>query len=239
MTNKLLTENETQTSLSKTEILWQELYQNNLGAPKFPNSHAVRWVFGHFSKEGNSPIKLLDMGTGAGRHAIMMAKEGFNVTGTDHSKTAVENAKTWCEKEGLNIDFQIASAEKQPFINNSFDGILCYGVLYYLSYIKFKLAVKEIFRLLKPLGATFVMVKNDLDVRKNKGICVTPHQYRIIKPDKGWSWNNELGMELTLLPKSEIIEIFSNFSELRIEQTTSTLGNGKYLESAWLIYARK
>lgn len=224
---------------SQTEMQWEDLYRQGLGAPRYPNSYAVRWMFGNFSRPKAGEIQLLDMGTGMGRHAIMMTREGFQVTATDHSQTAIDQAGDWAAREGFDINFSQASAEKQPFPDQSFDGVLCYGVLYYLSPAKFAEAVKEIYRLLKPGGNTFIMVKSDRDVRKITGKISGPHQYVVTGKDQEQPWNNEAGMTLTLLPKSAILDLFSNFSNIRVEEVTSTLADGKYLEAAWLIYARK
>ena len=226
-------------SKSQTEDNWEELYRLGLGAPRYPNSYAVRWLFGNFSRAQAADIKLLDMGCGMGRHAIMMAQEGFSVTATDYAESAIAQAKIWAKAEELDIDFSQSSATDQPFPDQSFDGILCYGVLYYLSLAKFTAAVSEIHRLLKDGGSTFVMVKNDRDIRKMKATETTPHHYKITAPDEGLPWHNEQGMTLTLLPKAEIIKCFRDFSKLKIEEITSTLEDGRYLEAAWLIYAQK
>ena len=218
---------------------WEALYQKGLGAPRYPNGHVVRWLFGNFPRQKSADITLLDMGCGIGRHAMMMRREGFCVTATDYSRSAIEQATIWAKSDRLDLDFQVAPATVQPFPDEAFDGILCYGVLYYLAPAEFAEAVKEIYRLLKPGGKTFVMVKNDRDIRKTKGEETAPYCYKIINPDKGQPWHNEAGMALTLLPKSEVIKYFQDFSALRIEEITSTLANGKYREAAWLIYAEK
>lgn len=218
---------------------WEGLYKGNLGIPRYASTDVVRWLFGNFSPAQASGIRLLDMGSGPGRHAMLMAAQGFQVAATDYSDAAIAQAATWAQSEGLNIDFSQAPAQNQPFEDQSFDGVLCYGVLYYLSHTLFAQAVKEIHRLLKPGGSTFVWVKNDKDVRKTKGESATPHQYKITQQDEGMPWNNETGMELTLLPKAEITACFSDFSDVQIEEVTSTLADGKYLEAAWLIYAKK
>lgn len=224
---------------NKTEEQWDTLYRQGLGAPRYPNSYVVRWMFAHFPRRKAADFHLLDMGTGMGRHAMLMAKEGYHVTGTDISATSLDQATQWAKADGLTVTFRQASADNQPFPDQSFDGILSYGVLYYLSFDKFSLAVKEIHRLLKPGGSAFVMVKSDRDVRKTKSEMIAPHHYKIMVKDEGMPWNNEVGMGLTLLPKSEIIKCFKGFSEITIEEVTSTLEGGKYLESAWLVYVRK
>ena len=218
---------------------WDDLYKSGIGAPKFPNGNVVRWLFGNFPRSKAASTKMLDMGTGMGRHTMLMAQEGYDVTGTDYSATCIEQAKNWAEAEGLDISFKQASAESQPFPDQSFDGIICYAVLYYLPLDKFILAIKEMHRLLRTGGSAFIMVKNDRDVRKSKGEEVAPYHYKITKNEEDMPWNNEVGMGLTLLPKSEILNHFSAFADIRIEEMTTTLGGGEFLESAWLIYVRK
>ncbi|MCF8473599.1 MAG: class I SAM-dependent methyltransferase [Emcibacter sp.] len=224
---------------NQTEVYWDSLYKAGLGAPRYPNGDAVRWLFGHFPRNRAKDFHILDMGTGMGRHAMLMAREGYQVTGTDISQTCLNQASAWAKAEGLDITFLQASADHQPFDEQIFDGIISYGVLYYLSLDKLTLAVKEIHRLLKSGGSAFVMVKSDRDIRLKKGDMISPHHYKISQHEVGMPWNNEVGMGLTLLPRAAIQNIFKEFSEIIIEETTSTLGNGKYMEAAWLIYAKK
>ncbi|MCL2494960.1 MAG: class I SAM-dependent methyltransferase [Oscillospiraceae bacterium] len=46
---------------------------------------------------------LLDLGCGAGRHAIAMARRGLRVTGIDISETMLRHAKERAEAEGVNV----------------------------------------------------------------------------------------------------------------------------------------
>ncbi|MCD4683903.1 MAG: class I SAM-dependent methyltransferase [Bacteroidales bacterium] len=53
----------------------------------------------------NEPIpvgKAIDIGCGTGDNAIWLAKQGFNVTGIDYSKNAIEMAKIKAEDKGAN-----------------------------------------------------------------------------------------------------------------------------------------
>lgn len=48
---------------------------------------------------------VLDMAAGSGRHAIILAKRGFNVTAVDLSDNLLAIAKKYAEKENVNIEF--------------------------------------------------------------------------------------------------------------------------------------
>lgn len=49
--------------------------------------------------------KILDMACGAGRHAVILARKGFDVTGVDLSEKLISIAKKISIKENLNINF--------------------------------------------------------------------------------------------------------------------------------------
>lgn len=72
--------------------------------------------------------KILDIGCGTGRHAIELARRGYNVTGVDLSEAMIEKAKEKAEDAGLNVDFQVADARSLPF-DEQFDLtiMLCEG----------------------------------------------------------------------------------------------------------------
>lgn len=56
------------------------------------------------------PIKtgcrILDIACGRGRHALYLAKKGYDVTGIDLSTNSIDYAREEAEKEGLSVDFQ-------------------------------------------------------------------------------------------------------------------------------------
>ncbi len=75
----------------------------------------------------NSNLKndssVLDVCCGAGRHSILFAKKGFNVTGFDLSKFLLNIAKENSKDHNLKIDFFCADQRKFLF-KNKFDLIL-------------------------------------------------------------------------------------------------------------------
>ncbi len=76
----------------------------------------------------NKALKILDVGCGTGRHAIELAKRGYNVTGFDLSKAQIEKAREKAQVENLNIDFRVLDARNLPF-EKEFDVaiMLCEG----------------------------------------------------------------------------------------------------------------
>lgn len=56
-----------------------------------------------FAKRGVTPSTILDLGCGTGRHAVLLAKRGFEVTGVDRSQQMLDIASGRIEKAGFDI----------------------------------------------------------------------------------------------------------------------------------------
>jgi len=63
----------------------------------------IKFVLSNIKLERKS--KILDMACGAGRHSIILAKQGFNVTGIDLSENLLSEAKKNASEEKLTIKF--------------------------------------------------------------------------------------------------------------------------------------
>ncbi len=68
--------------------------------------------------------RILDIGCGAGRHSLELARRGFETVGVDISSGLIEVAKNVASKEKLNATFFIQDARKLEF-TNEFDASIC------------------------------------------------------------------------------------------------------------------
>lgn len=95
---------------------------------------------------------VLDLGCGVGRHALLLAREGFTVHAMDASPAGMEFLAGQAEKEGLEITQHTSEMTDLPFESESFDYLLAWNVIYHgnLSVVQHSLA--EILRVLKPGG---------------------------------------------------------------------------------------
>lgn len=74
---------------------------------------------------------ILDVATGTGWAARLLAKRGAKVTGIDIGENLIEAAKQCALNEQLRVDFQIGDAEALSFTDNSFDAITStFGVMF-------------------------------------------------------------------------------------------------------------
>jgi len=83
---------------------WDEVYQRgtapwDIGRPQ----QAILRV----AESGDLEEPVLDSGCGSGEHALMAAQMGFEATGVDISRTAIEHARAKARARGLQVDFLI------------------------------------------------------------------------------------------------------------------------------------
>ncbi|MCL4418058.1 MAG: class I SAM-dependent methyltransferase, partial [Actinobacteria bacterium] len=100
--------------------------------------------------------KIIDLGCGTGYYLFLLSNlpVRLNLTGFDYDVKALAEAKT--SLSGKNIELISGDLHKMPFKDNSFDKVVISEVLEHLE--NDSLAIKEIFRIIKPGGVMVVSV---------------------------------------------------------------------------------
>jgi ubiquinone/menaquinone biosynthesis C-methylase UbiE len=137
--------------------------------------------------------KVLELGCGAGRHVVYLAKMGFEVYGIDIAKYGIKIARKWLREENLKAKLKVGDIYKKlPYKDNFFDAIICIRTLNHGKIEWIRRAIKEMYRILKPNGYVFVTVhkhrgKKHIPKEKLYGIkWIAPRTYIILGgPEKG------------------------------------------------------
>jgi ubiquinone/menaquinone biosynthesis C-methylase UbiE len=106
---------------------------------------------------GDKPLKIADIGGGAGFYAFWLKSMGHHVSMIDLSQTNVNLANEYATTSKVTLDFcEVGDATKLPFGDNVFDIALMLGPLYHLTEKRDRIqALGEARRVLKP-GGTLV-----------------------------------------------------------------------------------
>ncbi|QXP64206.1 bifunctional demethylmenaquinone methyltransferase/2-methoxy-6-polyprenyl-1,4-benzoquinol methylase UbiE [Polaribacter sp. R2A056_3_33] len=106
----------------------------------------------------NNPKQILDIATGTGDLAIMMAAlNPDRIVGLDISEGMLEVGKQKIAKANLSdkIEMVVGDSEEMPFADNTFDAItVSFGVRNFANLDK---GIKEIVRVLKPTGVLVIL----------------------------------------------------------------------------------
>lgn len=99
--------------------------------------------------------KILDVGTGTGFLALLLAELGYKVVGIDLSEKMMSKAIEKAESNGFDIKFQLGGAENTQFEDECFDAVISRHLLWTLP--NPKRAIEEWHRILKPAGKIIII----------------------------------------------------------------------------------
>ena len=72
--------------------------------------------------------RILDLACGSGRHAAMLASQGYDVTGLDLSPQMIEAAQYHAKETGVSVHFLVADMRQtKEIVEGQFDLIICLG----------------------------------------------------------------------------------------------------------------
>ncbi len=127
---------------------WNAENKNHL---VYPDEDLVRIVKKFFIP--NKIKNVLDLGCGSGRHSLMMVSEGLQVTGIDSSQNALDIAEKLTSFASEKRRFDLVDVTQGlPYDDESFDAVVGWGVLHYISTQDSKKTLQEIHRVLRPGG---------------------------------------------------------------------------------------
>lgn len=97
----------------------------------------------------HAPANVLDLGCGSGWLSILLARNGFEVTGVDVAEQAINLAKDWASQESHSIDFQVKDMALLDFGPNTFESCVANSIF---EHFPFELT-RTIFKQLKSIMA--------------------------------------------------------------------------------------
>ncbi len=121
---------------------------------------------------------VLDLGCGVGRHTILLAEAGYNVTAVDSSSEALNILEQLVSEKKIRVRTVLGNYSDDLFPEESFDLVLAYNVLYHGYRETFKEAVGRVYRWLRPGGLFFFTCPTRRDDKYEDGEKVAPNTYK-------------------------------------------------------------
>ena len=126
---------------------------------EFDDDKHLRWL-AEFRRylPGDRPLRILDLGTGTGFFALILAAEGHDLTGIDLTPEMIRGAKISAGILDLPAEFLVMDAEQPDFPPESFDALVTRNLTWTLPHLP--QAYRAWFDLLRPGG---VLINFDAD----------------------------------------------------------------------------
>jgi SAM-dependent methyltransferase len=148
-------------------------------------------------REGATTI--LDVGCGAGRHSILLGKQGFQVVALDISETALRILDGRLKAASVdNVALVKHEMWDLPFIDGYFDGIICTNVLHHGRLVEIKRTIGEVRRVMREGASAFIVALSAADFRRGNGRKLEPNTYVFTEGD-------ERGIIHHFFPRSELV----------------------------------
>ena len=172
-------------TLTEANERWDRVYSEQFMTNWYPNEDIIRFCARLIQKrltQDRVQVKrkvdqVLDLGCGNGRHAIYFAREGFRASGIDVSAQAIEWARNWANREGLNVDFRVGEIDQLPYGDGTFDAAVSHGVLDHVPMKTARAAAEEVKRVLKPGGIFYCDLRCADDFEYGTGEQVEPNTF--------------------------------------------------------------
>lgn len=158
-------------------------------------------------------LRILDVGTGTGFFAILMAHLGHQVTGIDLTPAMLEEASAMAASLELDIDFRQMDAQALDFQDDTFDVVLSRNLTWTLP--EPEKAYAEWHRVLKPGG---LLLNFDADYAEN--VRSESTQNCSVAPDSPYG---HVGMTEALVEENNAITLAMDVGQKRPEWDISIL----------------
>ena len=137
-----------------------------------PEEEVVRFLLGRRARLGDGVVttRVLDLGSGSGKHTVFVADLGFDVAGVDWSVPGLEYTRERLEKQNLSARLEVADFRdhRLPFESNTFDYVIGMQVFDHLFDSDARALLKEVKRVMKSGGEMLVSLMTTGTTKRNR-----------------------------------------------------------------------
>lgn len=157
---------------------WNALFNDLSNYSLVPEAELYKYVKlleKGFKDEKN--IRIWDLGCGAGRHTIALAKLGIATYASDSAPKSIEITNRWLKEIGAAASVELADMTECPWDDVRFHGVFSWDVLQHNTLDNIIMAVDKIHKHLLPSGILLATIKSDKADLYGKGREIEPKTF--------------------------------------------------------------
>jgi SAM-dependent methyltransferase len=200
----------------------------------YPTEEVVRFLAYAFpEEEERRGRRALDLGSGSGRHTVLLSRWGFSAYALDYALQAAQNARAFLAEEGLAGAATCGAMDRLPFRDNTFDVVLPWESLFYGDEETVGRAVAEVRRVLAPGGWCFTNLRSPDDSHVAESERLSGRTY----VSRG-EWE---GLPFTVYEEAAARELFlaSGLELVWFDRYLITRRNDTSRDAGWMLLVRK
>lgn len=205
---------------------WNLILREKWYSLEEPDESVVNFVA--FLKKKDKKLRVLDLGCGAGRHQVYMAKQGIEVHGVDLSETGINLSNERLERQKLDAYLVKCDMGLLPYMDFCFDAVISLHTIYHQRLKGIQETISEIHRILRKKGLLLVNFLSKRSYSYGKGAKVEENTF--VEQE-----GIEKGVLHHFTNKEEIEHLFKNFKIVNLKLSEKEV-EGK-LRSRWILIA--
>jgi tellurite methyltransferase len=163
-------------SMATAHRYWDERWRTEHGRGQW--SDADPWVAEVVPRlRDRGTRRVLDLGCGPGRHAVLLAAAGFETHALDASAGAIESASAAATRAGVDLMLRPGDLVTLPYPDGYFDYVLAFNVVYHGSEQTLQRTLGEIRRVLRPRGLYQCTMLSKRNVEYRRGQEISPNTF--------------------------------------------------------------
>jgi len=153
---------------------WDELFAEGKLIARVPEASVLTFASNLESAFTERPLRIWDLGCGAGRHTCALAARGYAVHGSDASPRGIEHTRALLAKHELRADLAVADMTAAPWPDVRFHGVVSLDAIHHNRLTEIRRAVAVVHDHLLPGGHFFATVKSSKADSYGQGVEVAP-----------------------------------------------------------------
>lgn len=205
---------------------WEKILREEWYSRREPDENVVELVSSLVG--GNKKLRVLDLGCGAGRNQVCVAKEGPEAHGGDVSKTGLILTQRRLKEQHLEVYLVKCDMKTLPYVGSCFDVIVCLHTIYHQKLEGIKKTISEIRRILNGKGLLLMNFLSERTYSCGKGTEIENGTFVELE-------GIEKGVLHHFSGREEIEALLAEFSRIDVKLMEKEV-EGK-LRSRWIVTA--